>query len=153
MSDFQSHGQARHSSLGKYVLAAAVGALVAYVVTSLLTPATTLALPGTSAISSDGILAVQARLSSEDYGLYLIDLNNQTILLYSYGGPWSRGLRLLSARSFQYDRKLVDFNSAKPSPREVQQLIEAGSTTLDVPSVPDEGSMSPEVGEPTSPAK
>jgi len=153
MGDFQpqfSHSRARRSSLGKYVLAAILGALIAYVAAriSIFTPAATLALPETSAVSSEGVLAIQAHLSSDVYGLYLIDLKNQTILLYGYGGPWSRGLRLLSARSFQYDRKLLDFNSGKPSPREVQQLIEAGSTTLDLPSEPDKGSMPPASGEP-----
>ena len=153
MGGFQpqfSHSQARRSSLGKYILAAVIGALIAYVATSIFTPAATLALPETSAVSSEGVLAIQAHLSSDVYGLYLIDLKNQTILLYGYGGPWSRGLRLLSARSFQYDRKLLDFNTGQPSPREVQQLIEAGSTTLDLPSEPDKGSMPPASGEPTS---
>ena len=153
MGGFQpqfSHSQARRSSFGKYVLAAILGALIVYVAMSIFifTPTATLALPETSAVSSDGVLAIQANLSSEVYGLYLIDLRNQTILLYGYGGPWPRGLRLLSARSFQYDRKLLDFNTGKPSPREVQQLIEAGSTTLDLPSEPDKGPMPPASGEP-----
>ena len=153
MGGFQpqfSHNRARRSSLGKYILAAILGALIAYVAArvSIFTPAATLALPETSAVSSEGVLAIQAHLSSDVYGLYLIDLKNQTILLYGYGGPWSRGLRLLSARSFQYDRKLLDFNTGKPSPREVQQLIEAGSTTLDLPSEPQEGSTPPASGEP-----
>ena len=151
MGDFHphfSHSQARHSSLGKYILVAILGALIAYVATSIFTPAATLALPETSAVSSEGVLAIQAHLSTDVYGLYLIDLKNQTILLYGYGGPWSRGLRLLSARSFQYDRKLLDFNSGKPSPREVQQLIESGSTTLVSPSGPEEGPTPPASAEP-----
>ena len=151
MGDFQpqfSHSRARRSSLGKYILAAILGALIAYVATSVFTPAATLALPETSAVSSEGVLAIQAHLSTDVYGLYLIDLKNQTILLYGYGGPWSRGLRLLSARSFQYDRKLLDFNSGKPTPREIQQLIESGSTTLVSPSEPEEGPTPPASGEP-----
>ena len=153
MGGFQpqfSHSQARRSSLGKYILAAVIGALIVYVAAriSIFTPAATLALPEASAVSSEGVLAIQAHLSSDVYGLYLIDLKNQTILLYGYGGPWSRGLRLLSARSFQYDRKLLDFNSGKPSPREVQQLIESGSTTLVSPSEPAEGPTPPVSGEP-----
>ena len=151
MGDFQplfSHSRARRSSLGKYILAAILGALIAYVVTSVFTPAATLALPETSAVSSEGVLAIQAHLSTDVYGLYLIDLKNQTILLYGYGGPWSRGLRLLSARSFQYDRKLLDFNSGKPSPREVRQLIESGSTTLVSPSEPEESPTPPASAEP-----
>ena len=110
--------------LGKYVLAGAIGALVVYLASSFFTPAPTLALPQEGAVGAQGFLAVPAQLSSDAYGLYLIDLRNQTILLYGYGGTWSKGLRLISARSFRYDRQLEDFNSDKPSPQDVQQLLE-----------------------------
>ena len=63
----------------------------------------------------------------------MIDTQNQTILLYSYGGPWAQGLSLMSARSFRYDRELVDFNSGKPSPQDVRQLLEGSLKVLDSP--------------------
>ena len=125
--------------LGKYVLAAAIGAFVAYLAGSFFAPAPTLALPQEGFVYTQGVLAVPAQISSDAYGLYLIDLQNQTILLYSYGGPWAKGLRLMSARSFRYDRELVDFNSGKPSPQDVRQLLEAALKVPDSPDGSDKG--------------
>ena len=121
-----SSSQLKQRSLGKYVLAGILGALIAYLAGSFFAPAPTLALPQEGRACDQGVMAVPAQVASDTYGLYLIDLQNQTILLYSYGGPWSKGLRLLSARSFRYDRQLVDFNSGEPSPQDVRQLLEAG---------------------------
>ena len=128
-----SSGPKQHS-LGKYILAAVIGALVVYLLGGFLTPSATLALPQEGPVGAEGVLAVPAQLTADAYGLYLIDLRNQTILLYTYGGPWARGLRLISARSFQYDRELVDFNSGEPSPQDVQKLIEAGLKKLNSPA-------------------
>ena len=119
-----SSGSHSRRLLGKYVLAGVIGALVVYLVGSFFTPAPTLALPQEGVLCDQGFLAVPAQLASDAYGLYLIDLRNQTILLYGYGGMSSKGLRLISARSFRYDRQLADFNSGKPSPQDVQQLLQ-----------------------------
>ena len=119
--------------LGKYVLAGVIGAFVAYFAGSFFAPAPTLALPQEGSVYAPGILALPAQISSDAYGLYLIDTQNQTILLYSYGGPWAQGLSLMSARSFRYDRELVDFNSGKPSPQDVRQLLEGSLKVLDSP--------------------
>ena len=124
-----SHVLSDRRTWGKYILAALIGALAACLAISLFTPATTLALSQLGPSSADGVFAIQARLSADAYGLYLIDTRNQTILLYRYGGYRSGGLSLLSARSFRYDRQLLDFNSGKPSPQEVRNLIEAASKT------------------------
>ena len=125
--------------LGKYVLAGLAGALVAYLAGSFFTPAPTLALPQEAVVCAEGLLAVPAQLASDVYGLYLIDTQKQTILLYAYGGPWAKGLRLMSARSFRYDRELVDFNSGKPSPHDVQQLLQAALKAPDSTDGSDQG--------------
>ncbi len=124
-----SLGLSARRSWGKYILAGLIGALAACLAISVFTPATTLALSEAYPPSADGLFAVQARLGSDIYGLYLIDTRNQTILLYRYGGLGARGLSLLCARSFRYDRQLLDFNTGKPSPQEVRKLIEAASET------------------------
>ena len=124
-------------SWGKYILAAIIGALAACLAISLFTPATTLALSEFGPPSADGVFAIQARLSADAYGLYLIDTRNQTILLYRYGGLGARGLSLLCARSFRYDRQLLDFNAGKPSPQEIRKLIEAASKTTLGSQAPD----------------
>ena len=114
-------------SWGKYILAGSIGALITFLAISAFTPATTLALSEAYPSSADGLFAIQTRLSSDTYGFYLIDTRNQSILLYGYGGRASRGLRLLSARSFRYDRQLLDFNSGKPSPSDVRELVKAAA--------------------------
>ncbi len=110
-------------SWGKYVLAAIIGGLATCLVISIFAPATTLALSEFDPPGADGVFALPARLSADAYGLYLIDTQNQTILLYRYGSRGARGLSLLSARSFRYDRQLLNFNAGKPSPQEVHQLL------------------------------
>ena len=117
----------------KYLFAAIIGGLVACVAISIFTPATSLALSEFDQLGADGVFAIEAHLSNDVYGLYLIDTKNQTILLYKYGGTRGRGLSLLSARSFRYDRQLLDFNSGKPSPQDVRKLIKAASE----PKAPD----------------
>ncbi len=132
MADLKSQfslGLRARRSWGKYILAGLIGALAACLAVSVFTPATTLALSQDYPPSADGLFALEARLSSGVYGLYLIDTRNQNILLYRYGGPGSKGLRLLAARSFRYDRQLLDFNSGKPSPRDVRMWIEATPKT------------------------
>ena len=132
-----SLGLSSRRSWGKYILAGLIGALAACLAISVFTPATTLALSEAYPPSADGLFAIQARLSSDVYGLYLIDTRNQTILLYRYGGLGARGLSLLSARSFRYDRQLLDFNAGKPSPQDVRKLVEAVSKPPPEPKAPD----------------
>ena len=127
MADFQAQsfgGSSQRGALGKYMLAGIVGALVACFVMSVFSPASTFAVSAGGPSSADGVFALDANLGSNIHGLYLIDTRNQTILLYRYGGIRSGGLSLLSARNFRYDRELLDFNSGKPSPEEVRELIE-----------------------------
>ncbi len=144
MADLQSQscrGPSDHRAFGKYILAGIIGALAACLAISVLTPATTLALSELGPASADGVFALQARLGADVYGLYLIDTRNQTILLYRYGGSRSRGLSLLAARSFRYDRQLLDFNSGRPSPDEIRKRIEAASKAPPTTKDPDAGSL------------
>ena len=131
MSDSALHpvaGQNRTSGFARYALVAVAGAAVAVLAVSLLAPQSSLALPDGAPTAADGVFAVPAQLTSDVHGLYLIDTRNETILLYSYS-PRSRNLRLLSARSFQYDRRLTNFNTDKPSPDQVRELLEIPTPT------------------------
>lgn len=128
MSDSALHPVTQRNQTGnfvRYALAAVAGAVVAALAVNLLTPQNSFALPDGAMGTADGVFAVPAQLTSEVHGLYLIDTRNETILLYSYGGSRARSLRLLSARSFQYDRRLTNFNTARPSPDQVRELLEA----------------------------
>ena len=118
----------RHGKLARYGLSVAIGVVIGCLTVSLLRPEASFAVPEADLAAAEGVIAVPAQLSADIYGLYLIDTHNETILLYSYVGPWERGLRLLSARSFRYDRRLSEFNTSKPSPQEVRKLLESDST-------------------------
>lgn len=69
-----------------------------------------------------GVYIVAGQISSNTYGLYLVDYDNQTICVYQYS-PGDRKLRLMSARTYRFDVKLDEFNTFDPTPREVRDLV------------------------------
>lgn len=72
------------------------------------------------------VFAVAGQVERDTYGLYLVDLENNTICVYQYL-PSVRKLRLMAARTTQYDRRLEDFNT-EPPPREMKKLVEQART-------------------------
>lgn len=62
------------------------------------------------------------QVSSDSYGLYLVDLKQRTIGVYQWL-PNSRKLRFLAARNYTYDLKLDDYNTEAP-PRAIKKLSE-----------------------------
>jgi hypothetical protein len=66
-----------------------------------------------------------AQFSQNTWGCYVLDIDTQTLCAYRYR-PVNDGsdLQLVAARKISYDRKLTKFNSDKPSPNEVKQLVE-----------------------------
>jgi hypothetical protein len=68
-----------------------------------------------------GLYIVPAQFSDHSFGCYIMDIDAQTICAYQY---FERQLRLVAARSFRYDRRLTRFNSEKPSPDEVRQMLD-----------------------------
>jgi hypothetical protein len=100
--------------------------------------------PGTGAspmLGARGIYLMPAQLGPTAFGVYLLDVDSQTICVYR-ALPDTSHLRLMAARSFQYDRFLEDFNNETLRPKEVQKLVEAQRQRLelqlrgDQPSVP-----------------
>ena len=73
-------------------------------------------------------------------GVALIDNENQTICIYQYdlNRPAHERLVLLAARSFRYDRRLTDYNTASPRPHEVRDLISLGSPAQPDQPTPDD---------------
>ena len=76
--------------------------------------------PGLS--GGDNVLAVAGPLTSDTNGLFLVDLDNETILVYQYSSGKNR-LRFSAARTFAYDRLLEDY-STSPSPEQIRRMVE-----------------------------
>ncbi|MHC4562773.1 MAG: hypothetical protein ACYS8X_08395 [Planctomycetota bacterium] len=69
------------------------------------------------------MLAVPGQITHDTYGLYLVDLEKQTICVYQYAKT-SKKLRLLAARTYAFDTQLDDYNT-EPSPRQVRELVQS----------------------------
>ncbi len=81
------------------------------------------AAPEGQPLGARGIYMMPAQLGPNDFGLYLMDVDSSTICVYQ-AIPQSSRFRLMAARSFKYDRFLEDQNNDKPTPKQVQQLVE-----------------------------
>lgn len=80
--------------------------------------------PGQAAIGGGaGVFVVPAQFGSNFYGCYIMDIDAQTICAYQMF-PGEHNFRLIAARSFKYDRRLNNYNTATPSPLEVKALVE-----------------------------
>jgi len=81
---------------------------------------------GGQAGSNSEILVVPIQIEREKYGLAMVDMVNQTLWIYELNsiGPAHNRLRLLAARSWQYDRLLKQYNTAEPKPEQVRMLLE-----------------------------
>jgi len=66
-----------------------------------------------------------AQFSTNSWGCYVLDIDTQALCAYRYR-PTNDGadLQLVAARKISYDRKLTNFNTGKPSPKEVKQMVE-----------------------------
>ncbi|SRR5690554_6297222 len=69
-----------------------------------------------------GIYIMPGQFSTNAWGCYLLDVDQQTLCLYQYM-PGDKNLRLVSARNFQYDRRLKMYNT-DPDPQVIRELIE-----------------------------
>ncbi len=72
------------------------------------------------------ILVVPIQIERDRYGLAMVDTLGETLWIYelSSRGPAHNRLRLLAARSWQYDRLLKQYNTAEPTPEQVRTLLE-----------------------------
>jgi hypothetical protein len=72
------------------------------------------------------ILVVPIQIERDKYGLAMVDKASQTLWIYELNsmGPAHNRLRLLAARSWQYDRLLKQYNTAEPKPEQVRMLLE-----------------------------
>ena len=74
----------------------------------------------------ENIMVVPVQLGRDSYGIAMVDTVGKTLWLYdvSSRGSARGGLRLLAARSWEYDRLLRDYNSGEPRPGQVRDILE-----------------------------
>lgn len=70
-----------------------------------------------------GVFIMPGQFSRDTWGVYMLDVDAQTLAAYTYV-PGQRQLQLVAARTYRYDRRLQNFNTATPSPDEVKELLE-----------------------------
>ncbi len=75
-------------------------------------------------VGARGIFAFTGPLDRDQYGLFMLDVDQGTIWCYAFDNVGGAGkLRLVAARTWIYDRYLQDFNCAPPDFRMVQELV------------------------------
>jgi hypothetical protein len=75
-------------------------------------------------VGARGIYAFTGQLDHNQFGLFMLDIEQGTIWCYEVDNVSGvRKLRLVAARSWVYDRYLRDFNCAPPDFRAVQELV------------------------------
>ncbi len=85
--------------------------------------------------SSGGMLAVAGQITRDSYGLYLVDLRNDTICVYEYVGGRPGSLHLRAARTFAYDCRLDSYNT-EPPPEKIAEMVSKASRLKDVKAPP-----------------
>lgn len=72
------------------------------------------------------IVVVPVQIERDSFGIVLVDKVGQTMCLYELNsrGKRQNRLKLLAARSWKYDRLLQQYNTSRPSPKQVKEIIE-----------------------------
>ncbi len=72
-----------------------------------------------------GVFAFTGQLTANTFGVFMVDVDAGTIWCYEYimaGGQ--KRLRLVTARSWIYDRYLEEYNVDAPSVSDIQRMVE-----------------------------
>ena len=78
-----------------------------------------------------GVYAFTGQLDQNSFGLFMLDIEQGTVWCYEIErNQGVRKLRLITARSWVYDRYLHEFNCAEPTFSEVQELVETQRKAL-----------------------
>jgi hypothetical protein len=75
-----------------------------------------------------GLFIVPGQFSQNIWGLYLMDVDQQTICAYTVTGSPPQ-LRLVAARNFKFDRQLKDYNVGGLKPDDVKDMVEKEKNT------------------------
>ena len=82
-------------------------------------------------LGARGIYMMPAQLGVNSWGVYLMDVDSQTLCVYK-ATPETSHFRLMASRSFKYDRFLEDLNNETLRPKEVQKIVEAQQQRKDL---------------------
>lgn len=78
----------------------------------------------TNVAGSRGVYAFTGQLDQNQYGLFMMDIEQGTIWVYEMDQVnGTHKLRLTAARSWVFDRYLKDFNGAEPTPEMIRDLL------------------------------
>ena len=102
-----------------------LGLLSLFFISSKLAPPTS-AKAQLQTYENSNIIVIPVQISRDGYGLAMVDTGSQTLWIYqiSNRGPAYNRLKLLAARSWQYDKLLKQYNTAEPKPQQVKILLE-----------------------------
>lgn len=77
-------------------------------------------------VAPSTILAVPVQISRDTQGIALIDTRSRTIWVYEFFDRQTgfKQIRLMAARSWEYDRLLTEWNSADPTPQQIRSVLE-----------------------------
>ena len=77
-----------------------------------------------------GLYLMPAQLANNVFGVYLLDVDRQTMMVYRYetGAGSSGTLRFLAARSVVNDRRLGQYNT-EPKPQDIKAVADAEQQT------------------------
>jgi len=81
------------------------------------------------AAGKDEVFVVAGQVTSDTYGLYLVDVAKRRICVYQWL-PGTRKLRLMAVRNYTFDLRLDEYNTEK-LPREIKKLVEKGKPLED----------------------
>jgi hypothetical protein len=73
-------------------------------------------------LGGGGLYIMPAQISSNIWGCYVMDIDQQTLCGYAMSGSPPE-LKLVTARNFRYDRQLGALNTV-PAPSEVKAMLE-----------------------------
>jgi hypothetical protein len=108
-----------------YVNAALLGAIVLLLLNRSSTPSllpSAMAQNAAPVGGASGCFIMPGQFADRSWGCYLLDVDNQTLCAYEYF-PGEKQLRLIAARNIRYDRKLTNFNTDRPTPADVKDLL------------------------------
>lgn len=69
-----------------------------------------------------GVFIMPAQLAQNLWGCYLLDIDAETIVAYTYQAS-DHKLRFVAARSYKFDRRLTNY-STDPPPQDIEKLME-----------------------------
>lgn len=75
---------------------------------------------------TNGVSVHPIQIARDNYGIAMIDTENEHIWIYELGksGTRKNKLKLVAARSWKYDRQLAQYNTTEPTPQQVKSLLE-----------------------------